>query len=85
MSVIIAQPGETPGATESTDLIESFVGLAGSMRSGEHFTFFNAAAPDQRGCANHQGRDDDRQGLKPLWSVLQPAPLQFRLPFPLPR
>ena len=47
MSVIIAQPGESPGATESTDLIESFVGLAGSLRSGEQFTFFSAAAPDQ--------------------------------------
>ena len=47
MSVIVAQPGAIPGDAESTDLIESFVGLAGNLRDGELFTFFNAVAPVQ--------------------------------------
>ena len=47
MSVIVAQPGETPEGNETTDLIASFVGLAGNLRDGERFTFFNAAALGQ--------------------------------------
>ena len=47
MSVIVAHPSATAEAGESSELVESFLGLMGNLRQGQEFTFINAAVPGQ--------------------------------------